>query len=89
MDDYGRFRVAGDAKQNLSLACNTPKRRDAWKLLPDPPVAFSYTEGELTVKPSLSQGAYVTWMRECRRLGIVTDTADGRLTKAVATPVGW
>jgi hypothetical protein len=83
MDDDGHFQVVSDVALNLSLACNTDQRRKAWKLLPDPPMAFGYREGHKLVETALkSSSSYYAWMDQCRRLGIVVDTPDGKLIKA-------
>ena len=72
-----------DAQCNLPLVLNTPGREHAWQRLPDPPKAFGYREGEELVKPVMRSGStYNFWMRECRRLAVVVDAAEGKLLKA-------
>jgi hypothetical protein len=84
MSDDGRFRVVASARGNLALVCNTPKRGQAWNLLPDPPATFGYREAEELVRPALSSAAsFSAWMRECRRLGVVVEAPGGQLMKAV------
>jgi hypothetical protein len=45
MDDNGWFEVQQNADVNLSLVLNTPGRKEAWKLLPEPPTTFRYSDG--------------------------------------------
>lgn len=83
MDDDGWLQVVDDYEQNLSLVVNTPARRDAWELLPDPPKTFGYRDAEKAAKPVMrSASTFNHWFRECRRLGVVVEGADGKLMKA-------
>jgi hypothetical protein len=92
MDDEGHFRVASDFASNFPLVCNSEKRKRAWALLPEPPMTFGYREAEAMVKSALSSSSsFTTWIRECRRLGLVVDANDGKLVKAgglVRAPAG-
>jgi len=83
MDENRRFHLVPDAQCNLAQVLNTPGRELAWKQLPDPPATFGYREGEEMVKMALkSSSTYASWIKECRRLGVIVDATDGRLSKA-------
>jgi hypothetical protein len=55
-------------------------------------MTFGYREAEAMVKSALSSSSsFTTWIRECRRLGLVVDANDGKLVKAgglVRAPAG-
>jgi len=81
--DDGWFHIADEAKANLPLVIKTQARQHAWGLLPAHPIPFGYREGEEMVKSAMkSSSTYAAWMKECRRLGVIVDTPDGRLVKA-------
>jgi hypothetical protein len=83
MDENRCFHLVPDAQCNLPLVLNTPVRQEAWKRLPDPPRTFGYRQGEEIVKAVMkSPSTYNAWMRECRRLSVIVDTPDGKLSKA-------
>ncbi len=83
MADDGWFYLLDEAQGNAPLVLNTPNRKDAWALLPDPPASFGYNEGEHLVKPAMRSGStYNAWMRDCRRLKVILDLPDGKLCKA-------
>jgi hypothetical protein len=82
MNDEGWFYLLDEAQTNLDLVLNTSKRRDAWKLLPDPPATFGYRDGEARVRSAMrSADSFHKWMTDCRRLGVVIDAGGGRLSK--------
>ena len=84
MDEDGRYSVTSDAKVHFKLACNTDQRIRAWRLLPEPPNTFRYTEAEKLVEPALKKTAAEEWLKECRRVGLILDAPDGKLVKAEA-----
>lgn len=81
MTDDGWFELLDDAQQNLKFVLNTIPRLKAWKLLPDPPATFGYREGEALVRSAIASGTYAAWIKDCRRLGVVIDASDGKLSK--------
>jgi AAA domain len=76
-----RLRVVHDYGENLKLACNTLKRKEAWDLLPSGP--FTYMEGFNSVKAVMkSESTYNAWWREYLiRLGLLTPTGSGKYMK--------
>jgi hypothetical protein len=83
MDENRCFQLVPDAQCNLPLVLNTPARQEAWKRLPAPPKTFGYREGEEIVKPVMrSSSTYSAWLGECRRLGVIVDAPNGKLSKA-------
>jgi hypothetical protein len=83
MDEYDWFYLLDEAKANSHLVLNTEIRRQAWKLLPEPPTTFGYREGETLVKPAMKSGStYAKWMGDCRRVKVILDAPDGKLVKA-------
>ena len=83
MSEDGWFSLVDEAQTNLGLALNTPTRKAAWLVLPNPPATFGFREGETLVKPVMkSSSTYAEWIRHCRRLKVIVDTADGKLSKA-------
>jgi hypothetical protein len=82
MDDNGWFHLLDEGQANVDLVLNTMVRRQAWKLLPEPPKTFGYREGEDLVRSAMrSSSTYAAWIRECRRLKVMIDTDDGKLMK--------
>jgi hypothetical protein len=85
MDDNGWFEVLPNQDANLPLVLNTGARKQAWNLLPEPPNTFGYREGESLVQPAMhSSSTYAAWIRQCRRLSVISDSPDKKLVKAVA-----
>jgi hypothetical protein len=83
MTDEDWFYLLDEAIANSKLVLNTGIRRDAWKLLPDPPTTFGYRDGEALVKTVMKSGStYAKWMRDCRRLKVILDAPDTKLVKA-------
>jgi len=83
MDADGWFSLIDEAHKSLPLALNTPVRQQAWVLLPNPPATFGYREGEALVKSVMrSSSTYDAWIKHCKRLKVIVDTPDGKLTKA-------
>jgi hypothetical protein len=77
MNDEGWFYLLDEAQKNLGLVLNTQKRKDVWKLLPDPPKTFGYREGEALVSSAMrSGGSFNAWIKECRRLGVIVGSGD-------------
>ena len=82
MDDHGWFHLMDEAQVNVDLVLNTMVRRQAWKLLPEPPKTFGYREGEDLVRSVMrSSSTYAAWIRECRRLKVIIDTDGDKLIK--------
>jgi hypothetical protein len=82
MNEDGWFELVAAADVNSQLVLNTEKRQQAWKLLPDHPKAFTYSEGEQLVRPALSSpSSYHGWMKQCRRLKVILDAENGKLVK--------
>jgi hypothetical protein len=83
MDDQGWFSLIDEAQKNLELVLNTPIRKQAWPLLPDPPATFGYRAGEALVRSVMrSSGTYHDWIKHCRRLKVILQAPDDKLTKA-------
>jgi hypothetical protein len=83
MNDEGWFCLLDEAQANSHLVLNTEIRRQAWRLLPDPPATFGYRDGEALVKPVMkSSSTYNKWMGECRRVKVILDAPGGKLCKA-------
>jgi hypothetical protein len=81
-DEQDRLQLVDDYENNLLLVLNTNPRREAWRLLPDPPRSFSYTDAEKIVKPAIkSSSTFNLWMRECRRLQVIVEASGGKLMK--------
>ena len=81
-DDW--FQIVSDLDVNLGLALNTPKRRQAWDLLPDAPSTFSYVQAVEIVKPTMAESTFYDWWTlHLRRLGLIVDRGD-RYLKAKA-----
>jgi hypothetical protein len=82
LGDDKRFRVLSDANANLSLLLNTDKRREAWKLLPNAPTAFTFTQGRGIVQPVMSsKDGFVVFMREAVRLNVMEHLRGGQYRK--------
>jgi hypothetical protein len=85
-DDEGWFHVLDAAVKNLPNVLNTETRQHAWELLPRPGIPFGYNEGVALVKPAMkSSSTYAEWMVQCRRVRVIIETPDGRLTKVAGT----
>ena len=84
MDGRNHFTVLNNMAVNKELVVNTPLRRTAWGLLPPPGNPFTYTQGESLCVPAAmkSSSTYSDWLAQCRQKGIITDSSDGKLTKA-------
>jgi AAA domain len=83
MDEHGWFNLIDEAHKNFDLVVNTAIRRAAWALLPNPPATFGYREGESLVKSIMkSASTYSEWIKQCRRLKVILDARDGKLSKA-------
>ena len=82
-DESGWFKVIDTASANLPNVLNTTGRQQAWAMLPRPGRSFSYTEGEAMVKGAMSsKSTYAEWIRQCKRIKVIVDTPDRKLTKA-------
>jgi hypothetical protein len=84
LNDTGWFEVVPGLPENLTLALNTEKRRDAWKLIPP---TFTYLEAERTVKNVMAAGTFGYWWKELTRLKLILPRAD-RWQKADSAGAG-
>jgi hypothetical protein len=77
------FTLLPNVEKKIELITKTPKRKQAWDLLPAAPEPFTYSQGEALVRPAMSSSdSYANWIREARRIGVVVDTEEGKLVKA-------
>ena len=84
--DSGWFELIDSAESNLRLVVHTPLRAGAWRALPGHPQTFGYREGQDIVKAAgMATGTYASWMKECRRLGVVISVGD-KLSKLAGLP---
>jgi hypothetical protein len=82
MNDDGWFYPIDAAQTKLSLVLNTLIRKQAWTLLPDPPATFGYRQGEQLVNSVMRSAAtFNRWIGDCRRLGVVIEAGDSKLSK--------
>ena len=83
MDEHGWYTLIDESQKNIGLVLNTEIRRKAWSLLPGPPEAFGYRDGEALVKSVMkSSSTYADWISHCRRLKVIVDGPGGKLAKA-------
>jgi len=83
-DDNDWFHPISDYDENLALACHTPKRKQAWDLLPSgQPLGFN--EAFRLVGQTLkSKTSFSGWWGDLKRLGLLEKTGDGSYVKVGA-----
>ncbi len=79
-DDDDWFQIVPDVFENLELALNTAKRREAWQLIPDD--SFTYLEAVDSVKPVMAESTFHDWWKHSlTRLGLVVPAEGSRYVK--------
>lgn len=82
-DDW--FQIVGDLDESAEIALNTPTRQKAWGLLPKR--GFTYTEGEMAVKPAMKSGStFSEWFRTLIRTKMVVVEREGTYRKSPLLP---
>lgn len=82
-DDYDWFQQVSDFDANLKAACNTQKREEVWSLLTRQ--TFTTTEALARVKERMGRSAFLEFLKELKRLGLVRPTKEDENTYITAT----
>jgi hypothetical protein len=72
-----------DSALAFAAAVNTPKRVQAWSLLPKQPATFSYLDAEtlLGSRKVLAPSNFNAWFKELRRVGLITEPKPEKYSK--------
>jgi hypothetical protein len=74
--------VTDDFEERLSNACNSPKKSEAWSLLPSDR-SFTSAQAQKIVESRMKRSYFYDWWKELVRLGLVLPSGkDGHFVKA-------
>lgn len=78
------FELLDDSALAFGAAVNTPKRVQAWSLLPKPPATFSYLDAETLLRSQkvLAPSNFNAWFKELRRVGLIAEPKPEKYNKA-------
>ena len=88
-DEEEWFRLVSDFDENVSMACNTDKRRNAWGLLPSQP--FKFLGAVEIVKGIMAKSSFSSFWRELIRFNLVrpADGDESTYVKASRESYSW